>query len=100
MATTGAPTISTSGVPASSTETFLRLPKESAIELKREFASGQERVVWNPALSIPAKESEFTDPELSRIKAAIQTWESYGVNADRRWLEPVIEALFLEALHT
>jgi hypothetical protein len=29
-----------------------------------------------------------------RIKAAIQMWDSYGVNTDRRWLERVIEALF------
>ena len=68
--------------------------EEKAVELKRDVVSGQERVVWNPALSIPAKESEFSEPELARIKAAIQTWDSYGVNADRRWLEPLIGALF------
>jgi hypothetical protein len=43
---------------------------------------------------VPAKEFEFSDPELARIKAAIQTWDSYGVNADRRWLQPVIDELF------
>ena len=68
--------------------------EEQAIEVKREMVAGQERVVWNPALSIPAKEFEFSDLELARIKAAIQTWDSYGVNADRRWLEPMIGALF------
>ena len=52
--------------------------EEKAVELKREMVAGQERVVWNPALSIPAKEFEFTDPEVARIKAAIQTWDSYG----------------------
>ena len=30
--------------------------EEKAVELKREMVAGQERVVWNPALSIPAKE--------------------------------------------
>lgn len=68
--------------------------EEKAVELKREMVAGQERVVWNPALSIPPKDIEFTDPEVSRIKAAIQTWDSYGVNADRRWLQPILEFLF------
>ena len=68
--------------------------EETAVEVKREMIAGQERVVWNPALSIPAKKFEFSDPEVARIRAAIQTWDSYGVNADRRWLQPVIEALF------
>jgi hypothetical protein len=72
----------------------LNADEEKAVELKRETVAGQERVVWNPTLSVPAKEFEFSDPEIARIKAAIQTWDSYGVAADRRWLEPVIEALF------
>jgi hypothetical protein len=68
--------------------------EERAVEMKREMVAGQERVVWNPALSIPAKDFEFTDPEVARIKAAIQTWDSYGANADRRWLEPLLIHLF------
>lgn len=74
--------------------------EEKAIELKREMVAGQERVIWNPALSIPVKEFEFTDPEVARLKSAIQTWDSYGANADRRWLEPVIQALFSEVSHS
>ncbi|MBI4901990.1 MAG: hypothetical protein HY820_00030 [Acidobacteria bacterium] len=70
--------------------------EEKAIEVKREMVASQERVVWNPALSVPAKESELSDPEIVRIKAAIQTWDSYGVNADRRWLEPIVELLFAD----
>jgi hypothetical protein len=69
--------------------------EEQAVEVKREMVAGQERVVWNPTLSIPAKEFEFSDSEVARIKAAIGTWDSYGVNADRRWLEPLIQAFFL-----
>jgi hypothetical protein len=68
--------------------------EEKAVELKREMLAGQERAVWNPALSIPSKEFEFTDPEVARIKAAIQMWDSYGVSADRRWLQPLVERLF------
>ena len=71
--------------------------EEKAIELKREMIAGQDRVMWSPSLSIPAKEFEFSAPEVARIKAAVQTWDSYGVNADRRWLQPVIEALFSKA---
>ncbi len=71
--------------------------EEKAVELKREMIAGQERVVWNPALSIPAKDFEFTDPEVARIKAAIQTWDSYGANADRRWLKPLLDILFSAA---
>ncbi len=68
--------------------------EEKAVELKREMVAGQERVVWNPALSIPAKEFEFTDPELARLKAAIQMWDSYGAAADRPWLEPILVSIF------
>jgi hypothetical protein len=68
--------------------------EETAVEVKREMVAGQERVVRNPALSVPAKEFEFSDPEAVRIKAAIETWDSYGANADRRWLQPLVETLF------
>ena len=68
--------------------------EEKAVELKREMVAGQERVVWNPALSISAREFEFTDPEVARIKAALQMCDSYGANADRRWLQPLVETLF------
>ena len=68
--------------------------EEKAVDLKREIVAGQERVVWNPALSIPAKEFVFTDPEVARIKSALQTWDGYGAIADRRWLEPLLLSLF------
>ena len=68
--------------------------EEKAVEVKREVIAGQERVLWNPTLSLPVKEFEFTDPEVGRIKAAIQMWDSYGVSADRRWLQPLVETLF------
>src|SRR5450759_4644354 len=50
--------------------------EEKAVEVKRELVAGQERVVWNPALSLAAKSFEFSDPEAARIKAAIETWDS------------------------
>lgn len=68
--------------------------EETTVELRREVVAGQERVLWNPALSIPAKAFEFTDPEVARIKAAIETCDTYGANADRRWLQPLVEMLF------
>lgn len=74
--------------------------EEMAVEVKREMVAGQERVVWNPALGLPARQFEFSDPEVARIKAAIQTPDSYAVNADRRWLAPLIEALFSEVSQT
>jgi hypothetical protein len=46
----------------------------------------------NPALSILAEEFEFTDPEVVRLNAAIQTWDSYSVNLDRRWLQLLVIA--------
>ena len=67
--------------------------EEKAIELKREFVAGQERTLWNPALSLPPKEFEFADAEVARIKAAIETWDHYGVATDRRWLEPLLDVL-------
>jgi hypothetical protein len=57
-------------------------------------AWSSERTVSNPALSIPAHDFEFSDVEMARIKAAIQTWDAYTVNADHRWLQPLVEALF------
>jgi hypothetical protein len=73
--------------------------EEKAVELKREMVAGQQRVVWNPALSIPAKDFEFSDPDVARIKAAIRMWDSYGVAADRRWLQPMLNVLFSTELH-
>jgi hypothetical protein len=32
-----------------------------------------ERTVWNPALSIPEKEFEFTDGQVDRIKPRLRT---------------------------
>lgn len=58
--------------------------EEKVLELKREVAGGQERAVWNAVLSLPPKEFEFSDAEVAGMKAAIHTWDSYGVNADRR----------------
>ena len=68
--------------------------EEEAIELKREIVAGQERVAWNPACSVLPREFEFSEIEVARIKLAVQTWDSYGVATDRRWLEPLIDALF------
>jgi hypothetical protein len=72
----------------------LNADEEKAIELKRELVNGQERTVWNPSLSIPAQDLEFSDMETVRVKAAIETWSNYGAASDRRWLEPLVEALF------
>ena len=62
------------------------------------MVAGQERVVWNPALTLPAREFEFSDPEVARIKATIETWDSFGANADRRWLEPLVNLMFAAAV--
>ena len=37
----------------------------------------------NPEVSIPVKDFEFTGAEAGPIKAALQTWDSYGAAADR-----------------
>ena len=68
--------------------------EEHAVELKREIVAGQERVVWNPTLSIPAEEFEFTVAEAARIRAAVEACDSYTANSDRRWLEPLVSSLF------
>jgi len=69
--------------------------EEKAIELKREFTNGQERTVWNPHLSIPDREFELTDIEVTRIKSAVETWGAYGAAADRRWLEPLVTSVLM-----
>ena len=72
--------------------------EEKALELKRETAGGQERVVWNADLSLPAKEFEFSDPEAARIRTSLQTWESYSAGTDRLWLQPLVESFFATAV--
>jgi len=72
--------------------------EEKALGLKREITNGLERVVWNPTLSISAREFELVDSEVRRLKAALTAWDSYGTGADRRWLEPLLEALFSAAI--
>ena len=72
----------------------LEVDEEKAIELNRDLVSGQERTVWNQSLTLPSKEFSFTDAEGVRIKAAIETWDAYGAAVDRRWLEPLVGALF------
>ena len=49
----------------------------------------------DPALSIPPKDLELTDTEIARIKVAIEGWNGYAATADRRWLEPLIQAIFV-----
>lgn len=68
--------------------------EEKALELKREVAGGQERVVWNADLSLPAREFEFSDAECARIRNALQAWDSYSAGVDRRWLQLLLDALF------
>jgi hypothetical protein len=68
--------------------------EETALELKRETTGGQLRVVWNADRSLPAKEFEFTDAEVARIKAAFQAWDPFGASPDRRWLKPLLDQLF------
>jgi hypothetical protein len=71
--------------------------EEKALGIRREVANGLERVVWNPALSIPPCEFELGDADVSRLKAALATWDSYAAGGDRRWLEPLLDTLFLVA---
>lgn len=47
--------------------------QEKAVEAKREMVASQERVIWNPALSLPSKEFDFSDQEVARLKCAIAT---------------------------
>lgn len=72
----------------------LNVDEEKAIELNRELVNGQEKTVWNPALSTPIREFDFGDAEISRIKAAIETWAQYAAGVDRGWLEPLLDAVF------
>jgi hypothetical protein len=41
--------------------------EEKAVEVKREMVAGQERVMWNPTLSLPAKEFDCSDQEVARL---------------------------------
>jgi hypothetical protein len=67
--------------------------EEKAIELKREIVAGQERTIWNPALPLPPRNFEFSDAEVARIKAALESWDGYTARTDRRWLEPLLAGL-------
>jgi hypothetical protein len=67
--------------------------EEKTLGVTREVTNGMERVVWNPVLSIPSREFELSDSEVSRLKAALAAWDSYAAGGDRGWLEPLIDAL-------
>jgi hypothetical protein len=71
--------------------------EENAIDLKRELVAIHERVHWNPALALPPKEFDLTDAEVTRIKGAIETADGYAANADRRWLQPLLNVIFADA---
>jgi len=68
--------------------------EENALELKRQIVGGQERLAWNPALSLRTREFELSDPDIARIKAVVRTWDSYNAGTDRAWLEPLLDMLF------
>jgi len=68
--------------------------EETSIELAREVVNGQERAVWNNEKALAPRSFEFSEYEIARIKAAIQNWDSYSAAIDRRWLEPLVTALF------
>jgi hypothetical protein len=68
--------------------------EEKALELKTETSGDHARVVWNANRSLPAKEFEFSDAETARIRSALQTWDTYAAGADRRWLQPLVDAVF------
>jgi hypothetical protein len=71
--------------------------EQKAIDLKQELVQGRERTVWNPELSIQGKQFDFAEAEAARIKTAIETWDGYNAAGDRRWLEPLIEAIYSTA---
>ena len=55
--------------------------------------AGRIRLARNPARGLPPTILDFGDAEAARIRAALETWVSYGVNADRHWLEPLLAAI-------
>jgi len=71
----------------------LSIEEEKAIELRREVVAGRERVLWNPALSLPLKQFEFTEGDRAHLRRVVETWDGYGVTADRQWLEPLLARL-------
>lgn len=71
----------------------LAAEEEAALGLKREFVGGRDHVVWDLAATIPTKSMVFSDAEIARIRAAIETWDSYAAASDRRWLEPLLRAI-------
>lgn len=66
----------------------LDVEEEKALELKRELVAGQERVVWNPAFSLKAKEFEFTAAEAARIRAAVESAFGQSIRRGLPWPRP------------
>lgn len=75
----------------------LNTDEENSVELKRETVAGHEQVVWNPAISIPARTYEFSEIDTTRIRCALESWSAYSPG-DRRWLEPLLEAIFSQSV--
>ena len=68
--------------------------EEKTIELRRECVAGQERIIWNPMLALQAKEFEFAESEAVRVRSALESWNSFGADVDRRWLQPLLWMLW------
>jgi hypothetical protein len=68
-----------------------------AINLKHEIVNGHERTLWDPALKIPAREFEFSETEIAHTRTAIETWDCFAASSDRKWLEPLLAALFRQS---
>jgi len=66
--------------------------EESALELKRDYSGGHERCLWNPTRSLPSTAFDFNDCEVARLRQSIESWDGFGVAADRSWLEPILTA--------
>src|ERR1035441_2127287 len=68
--------------------------EEKTLAVTREITNGLERFVWNPALSIPAREFELVDAEVARLKAALATWDSYAAGGGRPSVATLFHRLF------
>ena len=67
--------------------------EEKAVELKRERVAGQEGRCGIPPYPFPPRSSS-SPIRWSPASGRRSRRDSYGANADRRWLEPLVDGLF------
>ena|SRR6516225_2073062 len=68
--------------------------EKQAIGFKVQQVNGMQQVGWDMNKTLPPTEYEFNAEEFGKISKALKEWQpGFLIQADRQWLEPLLEQL-------